>query len=421
MVAAEANGGGSVRVVVHDFSGHPFQAQLARQLAREGHDVTHTYCSSFQTPKGAVGEDTSSGRYRSVGIALSKPFDKYSARRRALQEIEYAWRLTRHVARVRPEVVLTANSPLLSAWLFQIAMVLRRTPMVFWQQDVYSVAMQQHIASKGRGLGRIAGRGFVAIEKWLLRSSRRVVVISDDFLTTLRDWGIDPAKVTVIPNWAPLEEVPVRPRPNAWSERAGIGDTDTVFLYAGTLGLKHRPSVLLAVAEAFADRADVRVIVASEGFGATWLEENDEKGALEIIPFQPYADLPDMLGSADVVIVLLEPDAGTYSVPSKVLTYHCAGRPILGAMPQDNLATRIIESNGSGIVVTSGEEHDFVARALELAASPAEREEMGRAARAYAERTFDIDDITRRFVEVLDAARGATTASRPSQEDDATC
>jgi colanic acid biosynthesis glycosyl transferase WcaI len=100
----------------------------------------------------------------------------------------------------------------------------------------------------------LIGRAFVAVEKWLLRSSAQVVVISEDFLGLLDDWGIDESKVSVVRNWAPLEEVSVSPRPNQWSERHHITDDQTVLLYAGTLGLKHQPKLLLALAEAFADR-----------------------------------------------------------------------------------------------------------------------------------------------------------------------
>ena len=198
-----------------------------------------------------------------------------------------------------------------------------------------------------------------------------MVVISEDFLGLLGEWGIDESKVTVVRNWAPLEEVSVSPRPNPWSERHHIADDQTVLLYAGTLGLKHEPRMLLALAEAFAERPDVRVVVASEGLGATWLAERLDGDEMELIPFQPYADLPDMLGSGDVLLVLLEPDAGVFSVPSKVLTYHCAGRAILGAIPHENLAARTIESNGAGIVVDPGDADGFVTAAHRLIDEPA--------------------------------------------------
>lgn len=391
-------------MVVHDFSGHPFQVQLARQLATRGIRSTHLFCPSFLTPKGNVDDASDDVPFQSIGVALRKPFAKYSGPQRFLQELEYGWRLSREMRRLDPDVVVSANTPLLAALVFQVAMKAQRRPVVFWQQDVYSEAMGLHLAERFGFVGRLAGRFFLAVETWLVRSSQRVVVISDAFLDTLRTWKVDPDVVDVIENWAPLDELPVRQRPNQWSERHGVRDGDVVFLYAGTLGLKHEPSLLRDVAVAFADRDDVRVIVASEGVGAQVLADDPAADLMELLPFQPYEDLPDMLATADVLMVLLEAEAGGFSVPSKVLTYHCAGRATLGSMPAENLASMNIVRTGSGVVVPAGDANGFVAAAVELADDPERRAEMGRAARDYAERVFDIDAITDRFEVILAAA-----------------
>lgn len=388
-------------VVVHDFSGHPFQAQLARHLSDVGFQVDHVYCRSFQTPQGKVGLGDSD-RFRSVGITLRRQFSKYSALKRTGQELEYGWRLSRLVRSIGPDVVISANTPLLSALVFQLALKVSRTPVVFWQQDVYSVAMRNHLEQKSRRIGGAIGALFERVERFIARSSLHVVAISEDFLDVLDRWGVDRRRISVIENWAPLDEVPAGTRPNPWSQRFGITDDETVLLYAGTLGLKHQPSMLLDLANAFADRADVRVIVASEGLGAEWLLERlGEDPPLQLIPFQPYDELPDMLSSADVLLVLLEPDAGSYSVPSKVLTYHCAARPILGAIPSANLASRTIQDHVTGVVVSPGDSDAFVAAARRLVDEPAQRQEMGRSARRYAEATFDIGMIGQRFVDIL--------------------
>jgi len=43
-----------MRVLIHDFSGHPFQAQLSRNLASRGHDVLHQYSSQYVTGHGRL-------------------------------------------------------------------------------------------------------------------------------------------------------------------------------------------------------------------------------------------------------------------------------------------------------------------------------------------------------------------------------
>ena len=70
-----------------------------------------------------------------------------------------------------------------------------------------------------------------------------------------------------IENWAPVDELPARPRENEWARRHGL-DGKPVLLYSGTLGLKHDPGLLHRLAEAL---PEVAVVVASEGLGADWL------------------------------------------------------------------------------------------------------------------------------------------------------
>ena len=46
--------------------------------------------------------------------------------------------------------------------------------MVFWQQDVYSVAMANHARSRLPRLGGVVAALFIGVEKLLLKTSRRV-------------------------------------------------------------------------------------------------------------------------------------------------------------------------------------------------------------------------------------------------------
>jgi glycosyltransferase involved in cell wall biosynthesis len=110
-----------------------------------------------------------------------------------------------------------------------------------------------------------------------------------------------------------------------------------------------------------------------------------------------------VLGSADVLVAILEADAGVFSVPSKVLSYLCAGRSVLLAVPKENLAARIVLQCGAGPVVEPTDIRGFCAEAQHLIDSPTIREQNGCAARHYAETHFDIRRIADRFEEILRA------------------
>jgi len=395
-----------MRILVHDYSGHPFQMQLSRALAVR-HEVLHIHCASYQTGKGAVtlrpGDPSG---LRIEAIDLGRTFDRYSSVRRLRQEVAYGIAFSRRAAAYRPDVILSSNDPLFAKRVAAGWCRLTSTPWVFWLQDLYSLAMSTHAKQRFGLAGRPLGAGFRALERQLLHEAAAVVAITDDFKRPLRRWGIARDKCHVIENWAPLPEIDARPKDNDWSRAHGLHDR-RVLLYSGTLGLKHRPGLLVALAERFRSEPDVRVVVVSQGKGIDWLHEELRVRRLDnlvLLPYQPYERLPEVLGSADVLLVVLQDDAGVFSVPSKVLSNLCAGRPILAAMPGANLGARTIERAGAGIVVPADDEESLVAAADKLLSDPGMRHRYGRLARRYAEATFDISAIASRFEEILTAA-----------------
>jgi len=114
--------------------------------------------------------------------------------------------------------------------------------------------------------------------------------------------------------------------------------------------------------------------------------------------------LPEVFATAEVLVAVLEPEAGAFSVPSKVLAYLCAARPLLASMPSDNLAARVVERSGGGLLVPPGDAPALCTAAEILLDDEPRRNELSRRARAYAEATFDLEFVTARFEEVLERA-----------------
>jgi glycosyltransferase involved in cell wall biosynthesis len=126
-----------------------------------------------------------------------------------------------------------------------------------------------------------------------------------------------------------------------------------------------------------------------------------------VLPFEEFEVLPRVLGSADVLVSILEPEAGRFSVPSKVLTYMCASRPLLLGVPETNLAARTVVSAAAGLVASPTNPRAFVAAAETLLDNPEMRRRMGLNARRYAEENFQISRITRQFSAILGSVRRA--------------
>lgn len=392
-----------MRIGVHDFSGHPFQVQLSRELARRGHEILHVHCPSYVSGKGGLWRRDSDPPNISIeGIALGRAFEKYSPIRRVRQERAYGRRIVERLGTFRPEVVISSNTPLFSQELLFAACRSTGTRFVFWQQDIYSFGMQSAV-SRLPLIGSRLGRYAVELEARMLAGSDAVVSISEDFLPTLRGWDVADDKIHVVHNWAPLEELPQTTRDNPWSSEHGLNGR-TVLLYSGTLGRKHDPDVLLQLALGLRDCSDVVVVVASEGVGSEWLRQGAREHRLDnlvILGFQPYERMPEVLSTGDVLLLILEGDAGMFSVPSKMLSYQCAGRPLLASIPPENLASRIIKDSDCGIVTKPRENSAYLAGAMKLIGDESLRQALGANARRYAEETFDIRIIGDQFECVL--------------------
>lgn len=396
-----------MKILVHDYAGHPFQVQLSRELASRGHEVRHAYAGGLQTPRGELQKrESDPDNFDSFEVPMSPDYAKfkYSFIKRRAMEIEYGQVAAKMIREWKPELVISANTPTESQTGVLAGSREVGAKFVYWCQDFYSIAVDKLVRKKIPVLGAFIGNYYKGIDRKHLQASDHVVAITEDFKPIMvEEFGVAPGKVTVIPNWAPLESLPVEPKENAWATEQGLVGKFVV-LYTGTLGMKHNPNLLLGVAERFRDNDDVRVVVISEGMGSDWLKEQKAAKGLSnliLLGYQPFDQLPQVLASGDILTGVLEEDAGVFSVPSKVLTYLCAKKPILLAVPEVNLAARIIREEDAGLTVGPADEEGFWAAAETLYHDRARADSMAERARAYAEKTFDVKLIGNRFEDLM--------------------
>lgn len=392
-----------MRIVVHDYAGHAFPIQLSRALAARGNEVLHLYASSIETPRGQLkrlADDSSKLEIRGIAIP---GFSKHSFVKRWWQEKRYGRLLVDSVRMFAPEVVISGQAPLHPQALLQKHCQLRGVRFVHWWQDVYSEAIKKILSKRNGLLGAVIGGYYNHVESNIIAKADHIVSITDGFLPLSDRWNVPRSKVSVVPNWAPIQDIPVTEKSNAWARKYDL-DTSFNFIYSGTLGMKHNPELLLQLALELRQDHSVKLIVISEGVGHDWLTIKKDEYRLDnlvLMPFQPFECVPQVLGSADVLLGLLEQEASTFSVPSKVLSYLCAARPVLLSIAPDNLAARIIADNQAGLTVPSGDATAFVSAAEMLKKAPELRARFARNGRAYAEGHFDLHGLTNRFETIL--------------------
>ncbi len=393
-----------MRIFLNDYGGYPFPVELSEELARRGHDVEHAYCPSLAgTPQGNFLSRPSIDGLAFRALKLARTQQKLSFLKRRRQDIEYGRLAIRSMNEFQPEVVVSANTPLDAQRMLLARCREQNIPFVHWWQDVISLAIDAVLRRKMPGPGHMIGRYYRSIERKITLQSDHVIAIADNFQELFTRWGGQPNRSTVVPNWGPINELPIRSRDNAWS-RARDLNGKFVFLYSGTLSLKHNPRLLMELARACRPMGGI-VLLRSTGAGADWLiQQKSELGLDNLIieEFGPFSETPDAFGTADVLVAVLEPEAGEYSVPSKVLAYLCAARPLLLSVPKSNAAARIVQDIRCGFVAAPGDCEGFIESAIRLMKDHTSSEKMGHSARAYAQRHFNIQRIGNQFESLLE-------------------
>jgi glycosyltransferase involved in cell wall biosynthesis len=393
-----------MKVLVNDYPGHPFQIQLSRELSKRNYNLLHTYCSSVQSPRGDLkNHETDSRNINIVGISLSSQITKDSFIKRRLLEKEYGEKVCRLIKSFKPNCVIISNTPIDAQSLIWNLCKELDIPIIYWLQDIQSIAINKILSKKLPFLGGIISSYYKRKEIKQLRESKYVITISENFNSILYEWNINKDKILFIPNWAPIDTLPRMNLNNGWIKKNNLFGK-RIILYSGTLGFKHNPKLLEKLSIAIKDRQDTILLVISEGLGAKYLDNTKTKHRLSnliILPFQPFDDLPNIMGGATVLIAILENDAGIFSVPSKILTYLCSGKPIVLSSPSNNLSTEIIKKSNAGFVSEPTDENDFINNVIQLLDNDLLCSQFGENGRIYAESFFDIEKIINKFIKIL--------------------
>jgi colanic acid biosynthesis glycosyl transferase WcaI len=392
-----------LRIVNHDYGAFAFPVQLSRELAGRGHEVIHLY-SDFE-PHGGRLEKTADDpqTFSAEAVSIGETFQKYSFRKRMVQELKYRQKLLARIEAFKPSIVFSSNTPILVANFLERSLHARGIRYVHWTQDIHTLAIRQVLPKKFGPLGSLGANYLHGLEKSAINRADAAIVISDDFKTALGKLDIHPKQTYTIPNWMPLDEMKPENKVNPWSVRHGLDKTLNI-MYVGTMSFKHDHQIFVELSKAFRDNPQVRVVVV--GAGVAWdnlmaVKKEQKLENLVLLGWQKYEEIAYVFAAGDILMSAIAPDASQYSVPSKVLSYLSAARPVLAAIPAHNLVRQLLHQHTMGLATEPEDIAGFIAAAKKLVASPELRGTMSKNGRAYAEYTFDIRRIGDQFEMIM--------------------
>lgn len=381
--------------------------EFARRLVTAGHDVTMIAAGDGgERLVDGIRVIEARGGYGDYVRATSVGYG-----RRLAAFVRFA--LTATVAALRgprPDVVFATSPPLTMALPAIVAARRWRVPLVFEVRDLWPEAPIQMGALRSPWAQRLARW----LERTVYRSASEIVALSPGMRDGIVATGVDPDKVTLIPNASDLDLFSPDLDPGDLRAELGVADDAFVCAYFGTMG---EANDLTQVVEAAAlidagDGDGVVFVLQGDGKRRAALEADVRRRALDNVVFAPAGDkraAARLAAASDACMTIFKdvPILATNS-PNKLFDTFAAGRPAI--VNTDGWQRVLVEEHEAGVFARPGDAADLAAQVAALRDDPERARRYGANARALAEREFDRDLLAERLRSVLERGAGKAPA-----------
>lgn len=299
-----------------------------------------------------------------------------------------------------PDLLFVVSPPLSNGLTAIMLKGVKKCRYLFNVQDIYPDAAIHAGVVKHSWLVGILGK----LEIMIYREAHKVTVISDGFKQNLVSKGVAPQKIEVIYNWIDSAEIVPKPKENPFASRHGlIGKF--VILYSGTIGVVSGAEIMIECAQMLSNHPDVLFLMVGEGVVKERIRTiAGQKGLRNILllPFQPREILSEVLSCADITIVTLGKNKGKSSVPSKVLGYMAAAKPVVASLDLDSDTARFIDRARCGICVPAGDAAGLTVAISTLYGDPARVATMGQNGREFLLKHCERESATAQYQKLME-------------------
>jgi len=374
--------------------------EFARQLVQRGHEVTILTAAGGAQPR----------RYDVDGIGVTEvggaspdyvaaTTSSYGARMAGFAG--FAIRATAVAVREpRPDVVFATSPPLTVALPGIAASRRHRAPLVFEVRDLWPEAPIQMGALANPIVQRVAR----AVERSALAAARHVVALSPGMRDGVVAAGVEPERVTLIPNASDLDLFSPNLDPGELRTDLGVHDT-FVCSYFGTMGEANDLTQVLEAAAILKDQGEdgVRFVLQGDGKRRLALESYVRMRGLHNVVMVPAGDkhaAARLAAASDACMTIFKdvPILATNS-PNKLFDTFAAGRPAV--VNTTGWQRQLVEHNRAGVAARPSDPAHLAEQVLWLRDHPDEAAEFGRNARHLAETQFDRRMLAERLEGVL--------------------
>ena len=407
-------------VYIHQYFNTPDQGgssrsyEFARRLAQAGHEVhmITTERSGTDGRRGWQVTEMESFTIHRVNVPYAKTM---SFRRRVGSFLDFAFRAGPRARALRGDVVFATSTPLTVAIPAIYATALRRTPMVFEIRDLWP-EMPIALGILTNRLGIQAAR---ALEHLAYRRSESIVALSEGMKAGVVAAGIDPSRISVIPNAADLEPFGAVERPAVaqWVAKNPHLRGKRMVLYCGSLGKVNGVSYLVDVAK-HAQELDDQIVFVTVGTGNDVEEVTAYAARAGVLNrnffhYAPIAkrEVPVLFAASSIALSLFVPvPEMAANSANKFFDSLAAGRPIAinyGGWQKDEILAHSV-----GLVLPPRDPAEAARLLIQAVHDDSWLAQTGAAARSLAERKYSRSLLAAKLLSLLEEAVGQHRHSR---------
>lgn len=384
-------------------------ADVASSLQEHGHRVT-VICPFPSRPDGRIHdgfvrrwrERTTGERIETIRTwsIISKKSTLFS---RLIENLSFGLSSAAALLRTRKLDAVYLNSwPVFATGLVVLIANWKHIPYVLSVQDVYpeSLLVQNRLG------GRLVAPLLRSIDQRIAKRATAVIVLSEAFASIYRDdRGVAPERIHIIPNWTSDTGQESRDAAATYRRARGIADDDFLVVYGGNVGVAAGVEQLVR-AFALIDEPGIHLLIAGGGARAEACETLARQLAPARVHFHhPWQDdeTQRVLAAADLLALPTAGAQSRISVPSKLIGYLLAERPILAAVEDDSETARIIRSADAGWLIEPENPRQWATAVVAAAQTPeSRRREMGERGRRYAQDHFTREQAVNRILHILE-------------------
>ncbi len=320
----------------------------------------------------------------------------------------------------KPDVIYSNTWPTFATGFLVLLARLRNVPIVISVQDMYP---EQLIAQHRIETDSWIARGMFRVERSVAGHAAAIILISESLAHSYGDTRRVPSnRLHVIPNWADSGSIAVNdPEAPALRTRYGIPHDAFVAVYGGNVAFAAGVETVVEAFRSLNAVHDAHLLIAGEGANLDKCRQMAQDSANPRIRFHtpwPRSENSMVLSAADVLILPTRGAVSLAAMPSKLISYMLAARPVVAlALPQSDLA-QVIQGADCGWVIEP-DQPQLLAETIRMVKALPEEERIrrGQAGRSYALNHLTREACVPKVIGLLEQSAHDSPLVAPDQSD----